>query len=283
MRNVITEEPHLIRTAVIISNLELDALNHEILPHEARSLYLICIRPYMDYATGVVGIRRRLSYQMFSEKMFIARRRGSTAPEYTPSKQQLRTMIDQLVMVGLLVKCKEKQIAAPMVFSLPLAISDAHYLNEEQHESNTESVPRKKPSGKMSVDELHNTGVSSEEQHTSGLPDQSISTFSGDQKFKKSEVFISDDWYPSQKTINILKKLGIPITFTKNCIDEFIQYWLERGEARYSWNSSFISNVKYRWREKQLHIAQKSQFLKSKPDRNGLNWDNEDWIKGVYE
>lgn len=64
------------------------------LPHLPRLTYLEAIRPYMDYATGIVGIRRGISYQSLREELYVETQRGNAGG--SPSKDQMRRAVKTL-------------------------------------------------------------------------------------------------------------------------------------------------------------------------------------------
>lgn len=80
-------------------HLELSALQG--LPWRAQLVYIHGIKPYMDSKSGVVGLRRGISYQSISECLFVepAQRRVRFVK---PTVKELRVSVDQLVSVGLL-------------------------------------------------------------------------------------------------------------------------------------------------------------------------------------
>lgn len=116
---------------------EYEALENEYLSHEARTLYVLCLRRYMDFSTGLVGTaRRRISYQQFKEYLSVSRPRRSTKKPFIPSIQQLRGYVEELVKVGLVARMPKSRKHDHMIFRLPLATFDSDRLNEEQHMSN---------------------------------------------------------------------------------------------------------------------------------------------------
>lgn len=78
---------------------ERDALKG--LPHLPRLAYLEAIRPYMDYSTGMVGIRRGISYQSLREELYVEAHTGYVNSG-SPSKQQLRRALQTLERAGLI-------------------------------------------------------------------------------------------------------------------------------------------------------------------------------------
>ena len=83
---------------IIITHQELSALSG--LPHLQQLLYFRGIRPYVDYQTGLVGIKRGVSYQSFSEALYIEPHQGIKGG--SPSRDQLRRALRGLERAGLL-------------------------------------------------------------------------------------------------------------------------------------------------------------------------------------
>ena len=131
-----------------MNKYEYEALEDELLSHEARTLYVLCLRRYMDYDTGLVGTaKRRVSYQQFKEYLSVSRPRRSTIPPFIPSTQQLRGYVEELVRVGLVVRMPKRSKTDPMIFRLPFATTDNQQSdffrpNEEQHLSNKDDQQR---------------------------------------------------------------------------------------------------------------------------------------------
>lgn len=69
-------------------------------PHLQQLLYLRGIRPYVDYQTGIVGLKRGVSYQSFAESLYIEPHQGIKSG--SPSKDQLRRALKGLEKAGLL-------------------------------------------------------------------------------------------------------------------------------------------------------------------------------------
>ncbi|EHL32610.1 hypothetical protein [Legionella drancourtii] len=82
----------------IITHQELSALSG--LPYLQQLTYLQGIKPYVDYKTGIVGIRRGISYQSLSEALYIEPHSGIKSG--SPSKDQLRRALKGLEKVGLI-------------------------------------------------------------------------------------------------------------------------------------------------------------------------------------
>ena len=70
------------------------------LPHMQQLLYLCGIKPFVDYRTGVVGVKRKISYQSLSEVLYIEPHSGIQSG--SPSKSQLRRALKGLERAGVI-------------------------------------------------------------------------------------------------------------------------------------------------------------------------------------
>lgn len=81
----------------LINTEELSALCE--LPHLQQLAYIRGIKPYMDFKTGMVGIKRKISHQSIAEQLYVAPHQGIKS--MTVTKIQVRRAIDALARVGL--------------------------------------------------------------------------------------------------------------------------------------------------------------------------------------
>ncbi|MBE9538235.1 MAG: hypothetical protein IMF06_04085 [Proteobacteria bacterium] len=58
---------------------------------------------------------------------------------------------------------------------------------------------------------------------------------------------ITEQWYPPEDVLDILKMSHIDTDFSRSLIPEFIIYWRDSNQAHTSWNTKFIQHVKYNW------------------------------------
>ncbi|MBA2711547.1 MAG: Vir protein [Tatlockia sp.] len=84
---------------MIINQKELSVLRG--LPWLQQLTYLQGIKPFVDYKTGIVGIRRGISYQSLSEALYIEPHSGIQSG--SPSKDQLRRALKGLEKAGVIV------------------------------------------------------------------------------------------------------------------------------------------------------------------------------------
>lgn len=103
--------------SVWISQYEQTALYG--LPHIQQLLYCLAIRPFMDYNTCIVGLRRGISYQSLSEALFVEPHPGYR--HVTFSQTQIRRAVAHLEKVGLL---EIRSTSRKLIFFCPLAARD---------------------------------------------------------------------------------------------------------------------------------------------------------------
>lgn len=104
--------------AMAISDAEREAMAG--LPHAAVVLYVLGIRPYMDYATGIVGRARRVSWQSLSEALYVDPHQG-LADSGATGREQVRRLAQWLVKAGLVESASEGKC---LIFKCLLASTD---------------------------------------------------------------------------------------------------------------------------------------------------------------
>lgn len=121
---------------ILINEAEFDALDY--LPHLAVMIYFKAIRPYMDYATGITGLKRGISLRQFAEETEVQTQRGRhTSKSGMVSKDSLRNAVQCLENAGLLLKLPADK---KLVFKLPLAST-----NSSNSTMNPTSAPQTNP------------------------------------------------------------------------------------------------------------------------------------------
>lgn len=88
-------------TAFRLNDAEQAILRRSELSHPARLLYVLGIRPHMDFATGIAGKRRRISYQGLHEVLEFVPEPGSQRERQDYSRKMLIRLIDELERHGL--------------------------------------------------------------------------------------------------------------------------------------------------------------------------------------
>ncbi|MNZ43158.1 hypothetical protein D3C78_607550 [compost metagenome] len=105
-------------------------------------LVYCAIRRVMDYSTGIAGVARRISEQMLKEVLYVAPCRGRHESG-SPTRQRIRSVVDRLITLGLLVP------AGAMVYQLPLALRDG-LSKGSATEQQPDQQPYEQPSNNLS-------------------------------------------------------------------------------------------------------------------------------------
>ncbi|NKB35125.1 MAG: hypothetical protein GKR91_18670 [Pseudomonadales bacterium] len=66
-----------------------------------------------------------------------------------------------------------------------------------------------------------------------------------------SAALIPEDWQPDQNWIRLCKQHSIPQDFIQGLVPEFVNYWRDRGQSRFSWGNAFYKHVLKEWRNEQ--------------------------------
>ncbi len=109
----------------LITDEELELLREK--PWSAQLIYLRAIRPYMDYSTGIVGLRRGISRQSIAEELSVPGQQGRHhARRVVPSAKEIRYGLDLLKKGGLI---DQIPVDKKLVFRLPYAQMDQSVQN----------------------------------------------------------------------------------------------------------------------------------------------------------
>lgn len=70
---------------------------------------------------------------------------------------------------------------------------------------------------------------------------------------------IAKGWQPENDLLAQLAQYGIPQDFALEQVGEFVTYWTERNEPRYSWGSRYLKHVLRLWRKQETRTARQSK------------------------
>jgi len=70
---------------------------------------------------------------------------------------------------------------------------------------------------------------------------------------------IAKGWQPENDLLAQLAQYGIPQDFALEQVGEFVTYWTERNEPRYSWGSRYLKHVLRLWRKQETRSARLSK------------------------
>ncbi len=216
------------------------------LPYLQRLIYVFALRPYMDYATGIVGIKRGISHQSISEELYIEPHPGYKSG--SPSKDQIRRGLKSLEKIGAI-----KILSTNKKLVVHCILADKDNCNENK--ATTKAPPQadtvrninshiktggyKKPAkeGAAYIIEEAATPPVSGINTTPSLAREKI-------------CFISKSFQPSSAIIEKAKQHDCP---TAECADEllkFISYHQSKGTKSHDWNAKFLG---WLLRAKQYH------------------------------
>ena len=66
-----------------------------------------------------------------------------------------------------------------------------------------------------------------------------------------SATLIPPNWQPEPSWIKQCAQHNIPEDFLWAALPEFVNYWRDRAQARFSWGNAFYKHVLKLWREEQ--------------------------------
>lgn len=233
-------------SGVYLTDEELDVLgdSHLALPHSAQLLYMRVLRRWMNYADGVVGRKRRISYQQIKEELECVPSRGAMSNRVILSKDQIKRLLVRLEDAGLIVSLHDKTARAPMEFRLPMAVCDLVRPREYRHDNATDTAPRSSAGTAGAGVGNAATELNGALRHTSGLPSSSLSTTT------RVNFSLQQGWDVSEEFESRLIRLGVnPSVLSEHqkdaLLDEFVGFWSgkNRSGTQEYWENKFAQSV----------------------------------------
>lgn len=165
------------------------------LPLECQIIYLRVFRKHMDYATGVVGIKRSINYGQIKERLEYQPSIHSNEQRREYSQGQIKRLIQKLVDAGLAERMHDtSKGVAKMIFRLPMACSD---IKEPRHERDTATSTRRELEESRPQDGDRDTSATRGARHPSGSPVTHLSP--------------SGESVPAQKNSSKRRQWGEPV------------------------------------------------------------------------
>mgnify|MGYP003664614109 FL=1 len=239
------------------------------LPPTARICYILGLRPFMDFKTGIVGDKRRVSYQSLMELLEFEPDRGShlgAICRATPDS--VRSELARLERAGLVERLPKRKRTDPLRLKMVLADVDGKNPSQEDprttpkqgapnicsgtnspvsRASSTASLNLGNKNGRMS-----DKGVPSNERHTSVLPFTTTTT-KNISIAREAENRLAGDWLPS---IEVMTKLAgdefVEPAFVDEYIAEFVMYWSRSGVEKGSWDAVFFRQCLEQWKRRRF-------------------------------
>lgn len=246
---------------------ELSAL--EGLPLASRVLYLMAIRPYMDYSTGMVGIKRGISLRSLSETLYVEPHQGMKESAF--SRDQVYRLVGWLEKSGIVERRSVER--EKLVFFLPLA--DKENKADYQERKKAATKPRQSRNSKAATGKPSNYEVFSDKPATK--PQQA-------EEQKAATHPLSDNRNDKDKSLSITVDAfekawgGYPSREGSNPKSDALSQWKKRiseghtvdemieGVIRYKAFSAYVGN------EGTTFVMQAKRFFG--PNKEFLNeWD----------
>lgn len=251
-------------------------------------LYIFGIRRYMDYTNGVVGVKRRISYQSLSEVLYIEPIRGVKTPQKL-SRSQLRRAVKSLERAGLiLIKSHRLQL----VLECLLAKQD-RFIQIKADTKPTQSAVTNNNT-EISTNSLENTGSNStyaECSNTKADPtkNQKAATPPGSGITLSNESVISKvkrscsfpkDFEIKTTHLDLAQQNGWPNPHEE--LDAFRDHHLARGNTMKDWDRAFytwLRNAKrfrgMNYEKNKRHSSKSESIMRSlKSNAPNVNWES---------
>lgn len=146
------------------------------LPFIAQVLYLRGLRMWMDRATGLVGVRRGISWQMLMEVLYIEPHSG-LKDSGTPDRSKVRRALEWLVKAGLVERRGNDDA---IIFYLPQARRDE---NAQKH---PDPIPT--PSRPLQAEPVDNCAKSLTDNDENGVIDNATRTCRKSARFSQPDI-----------------------------------------------------------------------------------------------
>lgn len=205
------------------------------LPMLAREIYVFGLRPFMDFSTGIVGIKRGVSWKSIAEELYVEPHQGIKGGE--ASEKELRRALVWLQKAGLL---SQNQAERRLVFELLLATRDQSARNKVGSKWADEvgsDVGGPQPSNDAASTEEEGREVGGGELPKVGTPP--VSGKSNPTAHNACEAFdardrfpMHDGWEPGRNTFAaVLTRNGMAnVRFNPDQLLEFRSYWIARPD-----------------------------------------------------
>lgn len=289
---------------VAFNAVELDALWG--LPWLPQMIYMRAIRPNMDYATGVVGIRtsrtKRISYQAIREQVEVHETQGRNGSEQV-SMSALRNAVSTLVRVGVIARVTgHGDRSACLVFRCLLADVDQSVQNkydrgttgsatevrqEVQHRHDTPKtshISASKPLDVEAATEQSGEVRQSSPEKCDTPPDTDLKTNTTTARVREAELIPAGFCLDEPVRARLLLA-GVRPVVAQYFLQEFVNDCESKGKTSFSWAAEFaVYCKKWEWRydKEQSNNLEESgnSYRQRRPSRASTVHERE---KRLYE
>ena len=248
--------------AIKINDQEIAALRG--LPPRQIVLYLLGIRPFMDFATGMVGSKRGVSYQSFAEMIYVDPGPGIKGGSF--SKDQIKRGLEALEKKGLISRhSRYKKLIICCTLATWDSCGQKKAALKPPPEAASLALPRKKVKSNSYSKDAAKTATT--KMGKAATPPESGNSIT----LSLGVSTICDHFQPSTAVIEKAKRHECP---TATCPDElvkFISFHQSKGTRRCDWNAEFLGwllKAKQYHQERSYAKQNRSHRTKSRPQKN---------------
>lgn len=203
--------------AISLSDEEMTDLSG--LPHLLICLYVMAIRPRMDFKTAMVGIAPRISWQALSEWLYVEPKQ-SRQNSGSAHKSTIRRAIDALIKAGLI---ERRGNAESLVFYLPKA-NKGKFVSKKADTKSTPQADTVNPMLALAVDNKADTPKTAKAD-THQISDINYTTTTTDNTMRRVNCgggdFIFPSWLSEAGRADALKVLEcVPQAYWQTLLDE---------------------------------------------------------------
>lgn len=227
------------------------------LPMLAREIYFLGLRPFMDYASGVVGVKRGISWKSIAEELYVEPHQGIKGGE--PTEKELRRALAWLQKEGLV---GPNQADRRLVFELLLATRDksvskkvgSKWADEEGREAGSTEASnygalQGEEGGQLGGGKTGKVGT----PPVSDLPTSSSARFP-----------MHDDWVPSARgwPATCLRNALKPEELTDDRMREFRSFWINqpgKHQSQGQWEHELAQSIKRQVRHAESNRGRTGQ------------------------
>ena len=268
---------------VMLNDAELDALNG--LPLASRVVYVEGIKPYMDYATGLVGAAdspsKSISLQSLAEVLYVEPRQGRTDTG-SRSRKQARVCIDMLVEAGLIVSAsiatkREKRLVLKCVLAdTDLSVQKKQGTNRAHYQGTNRAQSKANENGGLDDSETPKQGTP--ETPKQGTPPLTVKDTHSIDRASRKKDFIPEDFCIDEQVKMVLRLSGVDLKRAEFMLVEFVSANISSGHMSMNWPHEFVVFIRrFGWR---YDAFKKNRHLAAVPDaRNGFA--DKDYSKGT--
>lgn len=216
-----------------INDMEFQALYG--LPHLQQLMYLRGIRPYMDYASGVVGVKRGISYQSLIESCYVDSHVGYASSQL--SHDQVKRGLASLERCGVISRESRRK---KLILKCELATWDKSAQNKAALKPPRE-VALENLSENRRNKEFDRDGSSQAALGKGGkaAPPPVSGKDSLSKRAREADV-VPSDFRPGGDTLQLAKTNGCVHSARPDEILKFIAYHQSRGNARCDWQAEYL-------------------------------------------